>query len=200
MINIPFFKKKQQAQERIFEAEVTTAIDIIAPASVQINPGYLDMSGRMAKSFFIFSYPRYLSAAWLSSVINLDVPMEISMFIHPVDTGYILKRLRRSVTEVQSELMEKQEKGLVRDPQLETAFQDLEGLRDRLQTAQEKMFRFGLYLTIYGETQEELRSIETTLRSIFESRLIYIKPALYQQKEGFNSCLPYGRDLLQVHT
>jgi len=200
MINIPFFKKKQQVSERIFEAEVTTAIDIIAPASVQVNPGYLDMSGRMAKSFFVFSYPRYLSAAWLSSVINLDVPMEISMFIHPIDTSYILKQLRRRVTEVQSELMEKQEKGLVRDPELETAFQDLEGLRDRLQTAQEKMFRFGLYLTVYGETEEELRSIETTLRSIFESRLIYIKPALYQQKEGFNSCLPYGRDLLQVHT
>jgi len=200
MIKIPFLKKKGRIPERIFEADVTTAIDIIAPASVQINPGYLDMSGRMAKSFFIFSYPRYLSTAWLSSVINLDVPMELSMFIHPIDTGYILKQLRRRVTEVQSELMEKQEKGLVRDPQLETAFQDIEGLRDRLQTAQERMFRFGLYLTIYGDTQDELRSIETTLRSILESRLIYIKPALYQQKEGFNSCLPYGRDLLQVHT
>jgi len=200
MIHIPFLKKKQQVPERIFEAEVTTAIDIIAPASVQVNPGYLDVSGRMAKSFFVFSYPRYLSAAWLSSVINLDVPMDISMFVHPIDTSYILKQLRRRVTEVQSELMEKQEKGLIRDPELETAFQDLEGLRDRLQTAQEKMFRFGLYLTVYGETQDELRSIETTLRSIFESRLIYIKPALYQQKEGFNSCLPYGRDLLQVHT
>ena len=186
--------------ERIFDADVTTAIDIIAPASVQINPEYLDMSGRLAKSFFVFSYPRYLSTAWLSSAINLDVPMDISMFIHPIDTGYILKRLRRRVTEVQSELMDKQAKGLVRDPELETAFQDLESLRDRLQTAQEKMFRFGLYITVYGETQDELRQIETTLRSIFESRLLYIKPALYQQKEGFNSCLPYGRDLLQVHT
>ena len=200
MINIPFLKKKQQAQERIFEADVITALDIIAPASVKINPGYLDMSGRLAKSFFIFSYPRYLSTAWLSSVINLDIPMEISMFVHPINTNFILKQLRRRVTEVQSELMDKQARGLVRDPELETAFQDLEGLRDRLQTAQEKMFRFGLYLTIYGETPEELRSIETTLRSIFESRLIYIKPALYQQKEGFNSCLPYGRDLLNIHT
>ena len=200
MINIPFLKKKQQAQERIFQADVITALDIIAPASIKINPENLDMSGRLAKSFFIFSYPRYLSTAWLSSVINLDIPMEISMFVHPIDTGFILKQLRRRVTEVQSELMDKQAKGLVRDPELEVAFQDLEGLRDRLQTAQEKMFRFGLYLTIYGETTEELRSIETTLRSIFESRLIYIKPALYQQKEGFNSCLPYGRDLLNVHT
>ena len=158
------------------------------------------MSGRLAKSFFVFSYPRYLTTAWLSSAINLDVPMDIAMFVHPIDTGFILKQLRRRVTEVQSELMDKEAKGLVRDPELETAFQDLEGLRDRLQTAQEKMFRFGLYLTVYGETQEELRAIETTLRSIFESRLLYIKPALYQQKEGFNSCLPYGRDLLGVHT
>ena len=200
MINIPFLKKKQQVSERIFQADVITALDIIAPASIKINPGHLDMSGRLAKSFFIFSYPRYLSTAWLSSVINLDIPMEISMFVHPIDTSFILKQLRRRVTEVQSELMDKQARGLVRDPELEIAFQDLEGLRDRLQTAQEKMFRFGLYLTIYGETPEELRSIETTLRSIFESRLIYIKPALYQQKEGFNSCLPYGRDLLNVHT
>lgn len=201
MINIPFLKKKRsQLPERIFETSVTTAADIIAPASVEVAPEYLNMSGRLAKSFFVFSYPRYLSSAWLSSAINLDAPMDISMFVHPINTGYILKQLRRRVTEVQSELMDKEAKGLVRDPELETAFQDLEGLRDRLQTAQEKIFRFGLYITVYGETQSQLREIETTLRSIFESRLLYIRPASYQQKQGFNSCLPYGRDLLGVHT
>ena len=199
-MKIPFLKKKDNAPEKIFEAEVTTSKDIIAPASVKIQTGYLEMGGRLAKSFFVFSYPRYLSAAWLSSAINLDVPMDISIHIHPVDTGLVLKQLRRKVTEIQSELIEKEDKGLVRDPELETGFQDLEGLRDRLQTAQEKMFKFGLYITVYGKTEEELRKIETTLRSIFESRLIYIKPALYQQKEGFNSCLPYGKDLLGVHT
>ena len=199
-MRIPFLKPKQQTPEKIFEAEVTTSKDIIAPASVKIQTGYLEMGGRLAKSFFVFSYPRYLSAAWLSSAINLDVPMDISIHVHPVDTGIVLKQLRRKVTEIQSELIEKEDKGLVRDPELETGFQDLESLRDRLQTAQEKMFKFGLYITVYGETQEELRKIETTLRSIFESRLIYIKPALYQQKEGFNSCLPYGKDLIGVHT
>ena len=199
-MKLPFFQKKQGVPEKIFEAEVTTSKDIIAPASVKIQTGYLEMGGRLAKSFFVFSYPRYLSAAWLSSAINLDVPMDISIHVHPVDTGIVLKQLRRKVTEIQSELIEKEDKGLVRDPELETGFQDLESLRDRLQTAQEKMFKFGLYITVYGETQEELRKIETTLRSIFESRLIYIKPALYQQKEGFNSCLPYGKDLIGVHT
>jgi conjugal transfer ATP-binding protein TraC len=201
MPNIPFLQKKsQKVPERIFDTDTTTAADIIAPASVNVNSEYFDMGGRLAKTFFIFSYPRYLSAAWLAPVINLDVPIDISMFVHPVENRTILKKLRRKVTEVQSEMMEKQEKGLVRDPELETGFQDLEALRDRLQTAQERMFRFGLYITIYGETHEELRAIETQLRSIFESRLIFVKPALYQQKEGFNSCLPYGKDFLQVNT
>ncbi|MDO8470969.1 MAG: ATP-binding protein [bacterium] len=201
-MQLPFLKKQvvPKSAEKLFEKDVITAKDIIAPAVVKIESEYLDVGGRLAVSFFVFSYPRYLTAGWLAPVINMDVPMDISMFAHPVDTSMVLKQLRRKVTEVESEILEGQVKGMVRDPSLETGFQDLETLRDRLQTAQEKMFRLGLYLTIYGETSEDLLRIKTQLRSIFESRLLYIKPALYQQKEGFNSAIPYGLDLLQIHT
>ncbi|MAF25036.1 conjugal transfer protein TraC, partial [bacterium] len=196
------FKRKKDIKtpEKIFERKATTIQDIVAPASVEVGTDHLKLGNRLAKSFFIFSYPRYLSTGWFSPIINLDNPMDVSMFIHPIETGTVLKQLRRKITEVQAEISEKEEKGLIRDPQLEIAYQDLEGLRNKLQTAQERMFRFGLYLTVYGSNQKELREIETTLRSILEARLIYIKPALYQQKEGFNTCLPYAIDHLQVHT
>jgi len=199
MIKLPFFKKRRMP-EKIFEAPAIEARDIIAPSSIALSPNYLKVGERFAKSFFIFSYPRYLSTVWFSPVINLDTPMDIGLHIQPIESGTVLKQLRKSVTEVQAEIMEMEEKGLIRDPALEIAYRDLEELRDRLMTAQERMFKFGLYLTIYGNTEKELRDIETTLRSILESRLIYIKPALYQQKEGFNSCAPYGLDQLQVHT
>jgi len=197
-----FFKKKkgEGLPEKIFETPVIEVKDIIAPASIAVNPDSLKLGKRIAKSFFIFSYPRYLTTAWFAPIINLGTPMDISFHIHPVDTGIILKQLRKRVTEVQAELIERQGKGLIRDPALETAFNDLEGLRDRLQTAQERMFKFGLYLTVYGSEPKEIKDIEVTLRSILESRLIYVKPALYQQKEGFNSTAPYGLDQLSVHT
>ncbi|PIP24699.1 MAG: conjugal transfer protein TraC [Candidatus Nealsonbacteria bacterium CG10_big_fil_rev_8_21_14_0_10_36_228] len=198
-MKLPFFKKRRMP-EKIFEAPAIEARDIIAPSSIAISPNYLKVGERFVKSFFIFSYPRYLSTIWFSPVINLDTPMDIGLHIQPIESGTVLKQLRKSVTEVQAEIMEMEEKGLIRDPALEIAYRDLEELRDRLMTAQERMFKFGLYLTIYGNTEKELRDIETTLRSILESRLIYIKPALYQQKEGFNSCAPYGLDQLQVHT
>ena len=199
-IAIPFFKKKTEIPEKIFETGAIEAKDIIAPSSIVLSPDYLKLGKKFTKSFFIFSYPRYLTTAWFSPVINLDTPMDIGFHIHPVETGLILKQLRKKVTEVQAELAEREEKGLIRDPALETAFQDIETLRDRLQTAQERMFKLGLYLTIYGDSAKELKETETTLRSILESRLIYIKPALYQQRDGFHASSPSGLDQLQVHT
>jgi len=199
-MKLPFFKKKTEIPEKIFETGAIEAKDIIAPSSITLSPDYLKLGKKFAKSFFIFSYPRYLTTAWFSPVINLDTPMDIGFHIHPVETGLVLKQLRKKVTEVQAELAEREEKGLIRDPALETAFQDIETLRDRLQTAQERMFKLGLYLTIYGDSQKEIKETETTLRSILESRLIYIKPALYQQREGFHASSPSGLDQLQVHT
>ncbi len=201
MIKLPFLKrKKTKIPEKIFETRAMGARDIIAPSSITVNSDHLKLGKRFAKSFFIFSYPRYLSTAWFSPIINLETPMDISFHIHPIETGMILKQLRRRVTEVQAEVMERGGKGLIRDPALEIAYQDLEDLRDRLQTAQERMFKFGLYLTVYGNNLKEIKEIETIFRSTLESKLIYIKPALYQQREGFNSSSPYGLDQIMVHT
>jgi len=200
-MDLPFLHKKKEIDEesKLFEQEKIDVKDIIAPAYIGVTQDYVKLGEKIAKSFFIFSYPRYLNTGWLSPAINLDVPMDISFFIHPIDNQIILKKLRGKVTQVASELIERQDKGLIRDPALETSYQDIEALRDKIITAQEKMFQFGLYLTVYEDTQEQMKQTETKLRSIFESRLIYIKPSLYKQKEGFVSANPYGLDLVAVH-
>lgn len=197
------FKRKKSTKgtkKKLFSEELINAKDIIAPASIKINSSDGEIGEILTKTYFIFSYPRYLNTGWLSPIINLDTPLDISFFLHPIETETILKQLRRKVTEVQAELNEREEKGLISDPALETAFHDLEELRGNLQTAQEKMFKFGLYITVYARSKRELIKIETALRSILESRLIYIKPALYQQKEGLLSTFPYGLDSLGNHT
>ncbi len=174
--------------------------DIIAPSYIKESQGSIEIGEKLSRSFFVFSYPHYLSSGWLTSVINLNASLDISFFIHPMETGVMLKKLRRKLTDVQAEISDNQEKGLVRDPTLETAYHDLEELRDKLQGAEERMFYFGLYITVYGEDEEELLSLESTLRSIFESNVIYIKPAFFQQRVGFISTAPYGLDLLSIHT
>jgi conjugal transfer ATP-binding protein TraC len=195
-----FKKKKTKIDEVDTSGRGIEVEDIIAPSSITISSDHIKLGEKLVKSFFIFSYPRYLSAAWTLPLINLSKKMDISFFIHPSDSGTILKQLRRRVTEVQAEINERTEKGLIRDPQLETAHQDIENLRDRIQTAQERMFKLGIYLNIYEDTPEQLKETENVLRSMLESRLIYIKPSLHQQKDSFISASPYGEDLMFINT
>ncbi len=200
-MNLPFLNKnkKEQPEENLVQQEGLNIKDIIAPPYVGILQDHLNLGEKFVKSFFIFSYPRYLSTGWLSPAINLNVPMDISFFIRPVNSEIILKKLRSKITQVSSELLERQEKGLIRDPALETGYQDIETLRDKIITAQERMFRFGLYITVYENSAEKMKEVETNLRSIFESRLIYIKPSIFKQKEGFISTSPYGLDQIEVN-
>ena len=174
--------------------------DVIAPAALEVSANYLRVGDFFLKSLFIFTYPRYLSTGWFNPIINFPNLMDVSIFIHPVDTALALRNLRKKATQIQAQLMENEEKGKIRDPILETAFQDIEMLRDALQQAQEKLFNIGLYLTIYGASPEELTRLENKIVSLFEEHLVYVKPALFQQLEGFNSSLPLAQDKLLIHT
>lgn len=174
--------------------------DILAPAALEISTKSIKIAGKTSRTFFVMSYPRFLTDGWLSPIINLDKVFDIGMHIHPIPTGEILQEFKKKVAEVQSQINVRESKGLVRDPILDTAYRDLEQLRDSLQQAREKIFSVGLYLTIYADNENELFKTENEIRSLLESKLIYLKPALFQQSEAFLSVAPIGEDKLQVHT
>jgi type IV secretory pathway VirB4 component len=184
----------------IYDAAKLDFADIIAPSALKITPREMNLGDKLVRTFYVMSYPRYLSGTWFAPIINRDRVLDISIFIHPIDTAAILRKLQKKVAEVQSQRMTRQEKGMVRDPILDTASQDIEQLRDQLQQAQERIFDVGLYISIYGTSQEELDKTEAEMRSILDSKLVYIKPALFQQEQGFKSVIPIGDDQLAVNS
>ena len=202
-----FGKNKEAKQDissilpkEIFEAGVLELKDIIAPSALKITPRGISLGEKILRSFFVISYPRFLSEGWFSPVINMDRVFDVSIFVHPIETSRVLRQFQRKVAEVQSQIHSREEKGLVRDPKLDVAYQDLENLRDQLQQAQERLFDVGLYITIYGDNDSELDKMESEIKSILEAKLIYVKPALFQQEQGYKSTLPLGNDLLEVHS
>ena len=171
---------------------------MIAPSAVKVNAKNLNLGEKVVRSFFVTSYPSTLSDNWLSPLINLDKVFDIAIYVHPVDTAAIMKKFERKVAEVQSQINTREQKGFVRDPMLETAYRDLEELRDRLQQVQEKMFDVGLYISLYADSEAELSKAEAEIKSMLESRLIYVRPALFQQEEAFQSIIPVNQDQLLV--
>jgi conjugal transfer ATP-binding protein TraC len=184
--------------EKIYHEGIATITDLIAPSALRINTNFIQVGETLAKTIFVTTYPRYLQTSWFSPIINLDMPIDISMFIHPIETADVLKNLRRSVTQVESQIHLEQEAGKVRDPVLETALQDIETLRDQLQQGTERFFKFGLYLTIFGNDKETLEKSVQFIESLLESRLVYIKEAIFRTEQGFISTLPLANDELGV--
>jgi type IV secretory pathway VirB4 component len=184
--------------DKTYREGLTTLKDLIAPASLKFDSSYFELNGKFGRTFFVLAYPRFLSSNWLSFIIQAEGALDLSMFIYPIDSAEILKKLKSKVGELGSQMSINQEKGMVRDPMLETAYKDVEGLRDNLMQGTEKYFRFALYFTIYAADLKELDKFSSTLESSLGSKLIVTKRALMQTQNGLNSTLPLGMDELDV--
>lgn len=184
----------------LYEASSLELKDVLAPSALQITSRELNLGEQVARMFFIISYPRYLTQNWFLPIVNLEKVFDVSIFIHPIDTEPILKKFQKKVAEVQSQIHEREAKGMVRDPKLDAAYENLESLRDSLQQAEQRLFDVGVYISLYAKDKEELDRAENEIKTILESQLIYLKPALFLQDQGYRSVLPLCTDELFVHT
>lgn len=195
--NVDLAKQKREA-EKIYRKGMSNILDIIAPSNFVVTPNYIQIENLYIKTLFVYTYPRYLQTNWLASIINYDITADISMFIYPVANKQIMGQLKKKVGQLQSSQTIEQEKGMVRNPELETAISDIEGLRDVLQRGEIRLFQYGLYFTIYGKSLEELSTITKQLESTLGGMLIYTKQSFLQTEQGFNSTLPLANDELMV--
>lgn len=182
-----------------YDKGVSSLRDILAPSAFKVKTKSIEIDGKFATTIFVTTYPRYLDTNWFASIVNFDIEFDVAMFIYPQDSATILKELRKRITQVSTSISMQAEQGKVRDPQLETAYQDIEELRDRLVQGTERFYQYGLYITVYGNTEEELDEILSQIEVLLEGRLIYAKPALFQMEQGFSSTLPLGHDALAVN-
>ena len=192
-------RAREQAEvEQAFLTGVRTLRDFIAPSSIELQSDHFRLGSKYGRTMYVYGYPRQIYTGWLSSIINIDEVLDISMFIYPVDTQIVLNNLRKKVTQLEATMNINMEKGKVRDPGLEAALRDAEELRDQLQIGEEKFFRYGLYITLYADSLDELNFIQHKIETIFGQQLVFSKVASSQQEQGLNSSIPQLTDELQI--
>jgi len=190
--------REQEEVEQAFLKGITTLRDLIAPSSIEIHSSYFRLGTKYGRTIYVYGYPRQIYTGWLSSIINIDEVLDLSMFIYPVDTTVVMNNLRKKVTQLEASMSINSEKGKTRDPGLEAAIQDAEELRDQLQVGAERFFRYGLYITIYADSIDELGEVQHKIETIFGQQLVFSKVASSQQEQGMNSTIPQMTDQLQI--
>ena len=185
----------------IYKQGTLDLVDTIAPTALLISSRELQLGEKFVRAFYTISYPRFLSDSWFSPVINLDKVLDVSIFIHPIETETRASRIsEKSCRGAEPNQRTRSERVGARPTCSILPIKILESLRNNLQQAQEKLFDVGLYLALYGDSKEEIDKTEGDIRGILDAKLVYTKPALFQQEQGFRSCLPLGTDELLVNS
>jgi type IV secretory pathway VirB4 component len=190
--------REQQEIEAEFLKGIRTLRDTIAPSSLEIQSAYFRLGTKYGRTLYVFGYPRQIYTGWLSSIINIDEVLDVSMFIYPVESQVVLDNLRKKVGQLEASMSLNAEHGKVRDPAIEAAIQDAEELRDQLQVGSERFFRYGLYMTLYADSLDELGFVQHKIETILGQQLVLSKVASSQQEQGLNSTIPQMTDQLQI--
>ncbi len=184
--------------QQAFEQGTNTLRDLISPSAIEIHSDYFRLGTKYGRTMYVYGYPRTLYTGWISPIINMDEVVDVSMYIYPVESAVVMKNLRTKVTQLEASMNLNAEKGKVRDPELEAAINDAEELRDQLQVGAERFFRFGLYVTLWADSLDELKFVQQKVETIFGRQMIFSKVASSQQEQGLNSIMPQCTDQLQI--
>lgn len=191
-------QREQQEVAAAFQKGITALRDFIAPSSIEFSPTHFQIGTHYARTYYVYGYPRQIFTGWLSTMINIDEVIDLSLYIYPVESQVVLENLRKKVTQLEAGIQIDAEKGRVRDPGKQAAILDAEEMRDKLQVGEERFFRFGLYFTLYASSMDELEFVAHKVESLLGQQLVYSKPATSQQEQGLNSTIPQFMDQLQI--
>ncbi len=197
----PTIQSKPEEEKNLPDSAASGTVnvqDIIAPPSIEVDFTYLKIGSTYTRTLFVAGYPRYVSANWLSPLINFDHSLDVSMFIYPIEVKGTLDKLRRRIAEMEAEIGSDVERGRIPQASTQAQLEDAKSLQSQLTKGVERFFQFSLYITISTDTKKELETITSQVQSLLGSLIIVSKIASLSQEEAFKSTLPYCKDKLLI--
>lgn len=181
-----------------FEKGMVSVLDLLSPSSVEVDFNYVRVGEKFCRTFFTVGFPRFVSANWLSPLIDFDHTLDISMFIYPSMSTDILSDLKRKIAEMEATISSQMEEGKVIDPRVTAALEDALSLQEELAKGVERFFQLGLYLTLSSESLSDLNETSKRLQTTLSSIFISVKPATLQMEDGFKTTVPMGQDRIYL--
>jgi type IV secretory pathway VirB4 component len=185
--------------ERRLALGARSVADLVAPGAAEVARDHLRLDQQYARTLVVTGYPRTVSAGWLRPLVDFEEPLEVSLHLHPLDTGQMVSALSHQMLRLHSSRLLAARGGRLADPEREVAYEDAERLRDALQRGEEKVFSASLYVLLRAASPAALDDLTRRVEATLGGLLAHSRVAYFEQDAGFRSCLPEGRDHLGAY-
>ncbi|MDR0369023.1 MAG: hypothetical protein LBH96_00345 [Candidatus Peribacteria bacterium] len=140
-----------------YSKNITDFKSHIAPSYREAKTTEINVSGILGKCYYTQSYPTYIDALRTRDILSMHSKRDMSFFIYPEDDSAIQSMLKRKATQLKAELSEAMQKGITIDKEVEQQYRDVEMIREKLSTREERYFEFSNYFNIYDSTEDQLK-------------------------------------------
>jgi hypothetical protein len=196
----------------ISPASPMTTKDFIAPQVLDDKPDgsasgcYFRIGESYGQVLWLRGFGTELYDSAFSDFINLPMPLCLTWHVQNIEMGKAFNMARGQVAMIDSEVialqMKANRKGYSANVAVPMALRhnasEAEGVVDKMQSNNQRMFSYTGLLYITADSQEELservkQAVRVAMRNSIELCEVY-----YQQKEALNSVLPLGNCHLDV--
>ena len=151
-------------------------------------------AGEASRTLALTAYPRTLLQAWLTPLVTLDAPVDLSVHVAPKEDARVRRALENRQARLQAVLNRAAQEGATPDPDVQVAVEDLARLRDALARRQERLFDVALYLRLRAPTRAALGTAREGLQARVQTAVSRLgadtRVLAYQQPQGFRAVLP----------
>lgn len=177
----------------------TTLADIIAPAGVNRRRSSMVQAGdSYLTTLRTVTFPQRLQLGWLNDQrLRLDEPgVIVHQRIEPVHDGLARRLLGKSVNAAYGTLLGDGQSGADEDVHAEQGMAAANALRRDLAAGEDRMFRYGVFVTVTAATDEARDECVDGVRFAGSQQGMVLQAPPFKQWAGYVQALPLGRDEL----
>jgi len=184
--------------EKEYSSVVNDYKSHIAPSYREFKSTHYNVSGIFWKTYYAQSYPSYIDALWTRDMFGFHAKWDMTWFIYPEDDAAIQSMLKNRATQLKAEVKDAMAKGITLDMEVEQQYRDVEMIREKLTTREERYFENSFYINIYDDNEEKLKETGKKMEQKISGYGIRIKNAIQRMDEWFVSGLPICSDELGI--
>lgn len=187
--------------QSIEQEYVTSVADYkthMAPSYWELQTSSVNISGLFGKTYYAHNYPSYMEALWTRDILGFYNKWDMSWFIYPEDDASIQSVLKRRATQLKAEINDLSSKGVTIDTDVQLEYRDVEEIRQKLATREERYFEVSHYFSLFSPDKDKLSEETKKYEQKISGFGLRVKPATQRMDEWFVSTLPLGIDDLGI--
>ena len=159
----------------------------IAPKGLEFKPTGLVVSDKHATILTVISYPKVISAGFLSSLTSMS-GIKIVIKHIPLPFSVISKIVNKEIADLKQRYQTENDRTI--QERLRLDYESLEDFIQELASTQSKIYDFQMHVMITADSEDELVSKKMQVKNYLEAMELQAIPLRFEQEKVLKSMIP----------